>query len=220
MNDRLTADDYQQLATIMAGPHGAPVTAGRPADVLIVFSCANATVGRTAARLHQDGLVKHVIFSGGVGKDSGGLADLGIAEAQFLASVAIAEGLPPEAITLELQARNGRENAAFSLQLAADLDLLTADCHIASLAPAVRSRRLYEELRYQAGSSYPNVRSTSGFSSGTVDYTAEPVQAELIRELRGLATMHTLATPRIYQLEEFQPGGAYFDLASRAGVLT
>ncbi|WP_433578554.1 YdcF family protein [Nocardia brasiliensis] len=219
MNGRpqLSVDDFRQLASIINGPHGRALSAECPADILIVFSCADASVGHMAASLFRNGLVKHVIFSGGVGKDSGGLVRLGIAEAQFLASIAIADGLPPDVITLELQASNGRENASFSLQLAAEEGLLTGGCRIVSLAPAVRCRRLYEELRYLAGH-YPDVAGVSGLSSGTVDIANEAVQAELVRELRGLATMHALVEPRIHKLDEFHSGGIYFDIARRAGI--
>jgi uncharacterized SAM-binding protein YcdF (DUF218 family) len=109
----LAPHDYHRLAQIMAGLHGQPVTTENPVDLLVVFACADPEVGRTAARLYADKLVRHVIFSGGVGKDSGGLSALGISEAVFLASIAIAEGLPSEAITLEEAARNGKENVSF-----------------------------------------------------------------------------------------------------------
>jgi uncharacterized SAM-binding protein YcdF (DUF218 family) len=120
----LSPADYEALAQIMTGPHGQTLTPQSPADLLVVFSCADPDVGRAAARLHAQKLVKHVIFSGRVGKDSAGLPMLGITEAIFLASVAIAEGLPADVITLEQEARNGAENAALSLQLASKLGLL------------------------------------------------------------------------------------------------
>jgi hypothetical protein len=175
----LPPEDYRRLASVMVGPHGQPVTAERPVDLLIVFSCADPEVGRTAAQLYADKLIRQVIFSGNVGKDSRGLPALGISEAKFLASVAIADGLPAEVIALEEQARNGKENAAFSLRLAAETGLLGEDVHIGGLAPAQRSRRLYEELRYQAAS-YPTATTISGLSSGTADPDDPNVQAELL----------------------------------------
>src|SRR5437773_2482888 len=126
-------EDYRQLAAIMAGPHGQKVTTDEPVDLLIVFSCADPEVGTTAAHLYADKLVRQVIFSGNVGKDSGGLPSLGISEAKFLASVAIANGLPAGAILLEEEARNGKENAAHSLRLAAEKGFLHSACHIGGL---------------------------------------------------------------------------------------
>lgn len=213
----LTPEDYRRLAIVMAGPHGDPVTAEDPVDLLIVFSCADPKVGRTAARLHADKLVRNVIFSGNVGKDSGGLPALGISEAQFLASVAIADGLPSEVILLEEDARNGKENAAFSLRLAAEKGLLTQGVHMGSLAPAQRSRRLYEELRYQAAT-YADVTAISGLSSGTADPGDPTMQTELLAELRGLHTMHAEHVSRIFRQNEFQPGGPHYELVEWAGL--
>ncbi|MBO3752159.1 YdcF family protein [Streptosporangiaceae bacterium NEAU-GS5] len=217
-NVALTAADFELLAQIMASPHGEAVSPDRPVDLLIVFSCADAEVGRMAARLHREGLINRVVFSGGIGKDSGGLPALGISEAKFLASIAIADGLSPELITLEEEARNGAENAALSLQLVARQGILGPRTRVASLAPAQRSRRLFEELRFQAHTgSYP-VDVTHGFASGQIDPTSSTMRQELVNELRGLHTMHAAAVPRILLQAEFQPGGKYFDLVQRAGV--
>src|SRR5260370_39565105 len=114
----LTQSDYQQLAAVMAATHG-DLSAASPADLLIVFSCSDPQVGRAAANLHADGLVRRVIFSRGLGEDSVCLTRLGVSEAVFLASIAIANGLPTDVVLLEHEARNGAENAACSRQLAA-----------------------------------------------------------------------------------------------------
>jgi hypothetical protein len=217
-SNALGAADYEALAQIMTGPHGQPPTPQLPADLLVVFSCADPEVGRAAARLHAEKLVKRVIFSGRVGKDSVGLPKLGITEAVFLASVAIAEGLPADVIILEQEARNGAENAALSLQLASKLGLLPPGARIAGLAPAPRCRRLYEELRYQADVGSFEVKVVAGLPSGAADPRDPQVQEELLRELRGLCTMHAGETPRIHPQPEFQTSGAYAELAKRAGV--
>jgi hypothetical protein len=214
----LGSADYRMLTKIMIGPHGAPLTPRSPVGVLVVFSCADPEVGRAAARLHRQRLVRQVVFSGGFGKDSAGLPALGITEAAFLASVAVAEGLSAEHILLEQEARNGTENAAHALRLAAKLELLPPRTRVASLAPATRSRRLYEELRYQADIGLYDIDVAAGLSSGTADPDDPQVREELIRELRGLRTMHNGATPRIYQQLDLQPGGTYWDLAQRADL--
>ncbi|GAA0384838.1 hypothetical protein GCM10009530_39660 [Microbispora corallina] len=214
----LTPSDYSRLATVMAGPHGAKQDPERHVDLLIVFSCADPEVGRTAARLHERGEVHTILFSGGIGKDSGGLPSLEIPEAVFLASVAMAEGLPAETVVLEQQARNGRENAAYGLRLAHDRGLLAPGCSVAALAPAVRSRRLFEELRFQAAAGGYDLGSIRGLSSGVIDTTRPDVRAELARELNGLHTMHTGDTPRIFPQPDFQPGGEHYDLVQHAGL--
>ncbi len=209
---------YSALAEIMAGPHGQPLTPESPAGLLVVFSCADPEVGRAAAHLYRGRLVERVVFSGRIGKDSGGLPALGITEATFLASVAIAEGLPTDVILLEQEARNGAENAAFALRLAAKLGHLPPATRVAGLAPAVRSRRLYEELRYQASAAPFPVEVSAGLSSGTADSANPSTREELLRELRGLATMHRATPPRIHQLPEFCEGGKYWNLVRQTAL--
>jgi DUF218 domain len=209
---------YSALAEIMAGPHGEPLTSRSPAGLLVVFSCADPEVGRAAARLHRDHLVQRVVFSGKVGKDSAGLPALGITEAVFLASVAIAEGLPTDAILLEQEARNGAENAAFGLRLAAKLGYLPPGTRVASLAPAPRSRRLYEELRYQASTGLFPVDVAAGLTSGKTDPADPSTRKELLNELRGLVTMHQAEPPRIHQQPEFHQDGKYWNLVKQAGL--
>jgi hypothetical protein len=214
----LGPDDYKALAQIMAGPHGRLLSPQTPADILVVFCCADPEVGRTAARLYREHLVRRAVFSGRVGKDSGGLPALGITEAAFLASIAIAEGLPTDAIVLEEEAKNGAENAAFALRLAAKLGYLPPGTQVAGLAPAERSRRLYEELRYQAAAGHFAADVAAGLSSGSADSADPSTRDELVRELRGLATMHQGETPRISRQPEFQQGGKYRRLIEKAGV--
>lgn len=213
--DALGPADYKILAQVMSGPHGMTLTPQSPANLLVVFSCADPEVGRTAARLHRQRLVSSVIFSGKVGKDSVGLPALGITEAAFLASVAIAEGLPADLILLEQEARNGKENAVLSLRLADARGILPAGTRVASLAPATRSRRLYEELRYQTDSGSLAVEVVAGLPSGTADPDDPHVREELARELISLQTMHEGNEPRIHFQPEFHPGGKYWTLAER-----
>jgi hypothetical protein len=217
ISSALESSDYDVLAQIMTGPHGQKLTPQTPAHLLVVFSCADPEVGRAAAHLHAEKLVKRVIFSGRVGKDSGGLPMLGITEAVFLASVAIAEGLPADVITLEQEARNGAENAALSLRLAAKLDLLPDGARVAGLSPAPRCRRLYEELKYQAEIGGFSVEVVSGLPSGIADSHDPQVREELVRELRGLTMMHGGDTPRIHPQAQFESGGVYRELVERAG---
>lgn len=221
-DNRLTDVDYEELAQIMNGPHGLTLDPNHPVDLLVVFSCADGEVGRTAARLYHEGLVQHVLFSGGVGKDSAGLPRLSIAEAEFLASIAIDAGLPAEQITLELDATNGMQNALFGLQLALELGLINTNSRIGSLAPAQRCLRLHLELQYQAwrlsGDGAPAANSVSGFGSGIIDPTNPATRRELYGELRGLSTMHDGDNPRILRQTAFSKDGAYYRLVQAAGL--
>ncbi|GAB3171839.1 DUF218 domain-containing protein [Micromonospora palomenae] len=204
-----------QLLDIMAGPHGTPPTPTRPTDILVVFGAADPQLAYDAVQLRDLGSVSYVVFTGGVGKDSGPLAALGIAEADFLASIAIAAGLPPGIILIERSATNAAQNAALSLRTAAAAGRVRVGTTVAALAPAQRSRRLYEELRFQAAKFDPSIEVIAGLSSGrtAVDLASRETLAELASELRGLSTMHALDIPRIFPLPEFQTGGQYADLA-------
>jgi hypothetical protein len=206
-----------QLLEIMAGPHGTPPTSSQPADILVVFGAADPQLAYDAAQLHNRGEVSYVVFTGGMGKDSGPLTALRIAEADFLASVAVAAGLPPDVILIERNAKNAAQNAALALRSAASAGLIKIGTTVASLAPAQRSRRLYEELRFQADALDAAIRVVAGLPSGRsdVDLSSKDTSIELANELRGLSTMHTLDAPRIFALPEFQPGGRHAELVSQ-----
>ncbi|WP_433320290.1 YdcF family protein [Micromonospora chersina] len=203
-----------QLLDIMAGPHGAPPTPTQPIDILVVFGAADPQLAYDAVQLGNLGSVSCVIFTGGVGRDSGPLAALGIAEADFLASIAIAAGLPPDTILIERSATNAVQNATLSLRTASAAGRVRAGTTVASSAPAQRSRRLYEELRFQAAKFDPSIEVITGLSSGraAVNLASQETLTELANELRG-RTMHALDIPRISPLPEFQTGGQYADLA-------
>lgn len=214
--DELTQQDRIRLLASLAGPHGIPPTHADPVDILVVFGCDDPRLAHDAAALFHRKEAGHVVFSGGVGKDSGGLVTLDIPEGIFLASVAIAAGMPSDAILIEKEATNGAQNAAFALRLATERGLLVPGSRVASLAPAPRSRRLFEELRFQAAD-IP-VRVTAGLSTGaaTVDLNDPAMVRQLLREIRGLHTMHESRQPRIFPLPEYQTGGKYSDLVKHA----
>jgi hypothetical protein len=102
--------------------------------------------------------------------------------------------------------------------LAQEQGLVSAADRVASLAPAQRSRRLYEELRYQAVRTDFPAMVDAGFSSGVADPHDPLIQAELVRELRGLHVMHGESDPRIFEQEAFQRGGTYYELVTKAGI--
>ena len=218
--NNLTADDYAQLAQIMSGPHGDEVSAENPADLLIVFCSDDLSLAETTVALYRQGAVKHIIFSGDVGKDSGNLVAQGVSEALFQSSWAVFAGLPRDVYDLEEMATNGKQNAMFSLDLAEQRRLLLQgrSHRIASLAPAVRSRRLYEELAYQTKTGGYPVSEIGGLSSGVANPKSESVQEELVRELRGLTRMHLGEDPRISPQPDFLPGGKYRHLVVKAGI--
>jgi hypothetical protein len=212
----LTSEEKARLKEALTRNCTAPSQLSSQIDLLIVFGCADPEVALAAARLYAGSKMRKVIFSGGIGKDSGHLSQLGITEADFLASVALVNGLPSHAILLERDASNGMENARNSLTVAQKSGTLTAGAKVASLAPAIRCRRLFEELTCQA-IQYPDVEVVAGIASGPFPYLKESAAVrEALNEVRGLSSMHSSHEPRIKPLEEFQASGEYFDVVQLA----
>lgn len=115
----------------------------------IVFGRKDPLVARKLVDLSHDGRINWAVISGGTGKDSG---DLAMPEAAYLADQAeeyaalTATNLPP--ILLETQAKNGGENARYSLDVIRRAQLggraITAISHATSL------RRLAHTLDHAA----------------------------------------------------------------------
>jgi hypothetical protein len=128
--------------------------------------------------------------------------------------VAIADKLPTNAILVEREAKNGAQNAALSLEVAAAAGLLDGRMTLASLAPAQRSRRLFEELRYQAAQVGITDGVVTGLSVGrsAVNLDDPAITEEMLREVRGLSTLHAANPPCTFLLPDFQAGGQYHDL--------
>lgn len=216
MPRRLTSERKARLKEALIKGCTVPSQLPSRIDVLIVFGCADSEVALAAARLYKASKVRKFIFSGAIGKDSGPLSSLGITEADFLASVALANGLPSNAILLERDASNGMENARNSLALAQRSGVLAAGDKVASLAPAIRCRRLFEELTFQA-IQYPNIEVVAGIASGPFpDLNDSTAAREALNEIRGLSSMHVSHEPRIKPLKEFQASGEYFDVVQLA----
>lgn len=185
-------------------------------DVCVVFGAFDPSLAYEAARLATLNPKLMVIFSGGVGKDSGALAVLEIPEAVFLAAVALSVGMRPAQILIEREAHNGESNARLSLELALGRGLLRPGGMAASLAPALRSRRMYEELRFQLRDVSGSTGAT-GFSSGLeeVDDLSNDTLNEIQREIRGLRRMHASVPPRVFFLPDFHEGGRYYSVLSK-----
>jgi len=89
----------------------------KPADCAFVFCRDNPILAKRAAKLYLDGLVKYIMFTGGMGKDSGYLAALGCPEAVFQAAAAhLIHGIPTADIYVEPKARDGVENSQLGIE--------------------------------------------------------------------------------------------------------
>lgn len=83
----------------------------RPADLVFVLGSNDTRVAAWAARLFRQGLAERILFSGGAGRFTEGLAST---EAERFAEVARANGVPAEAILIENRSTNTGENVQFS----------------------------------------------------------------------------------------------------------
>jgi uncharacterized SAM-binding protein YcdF (DUF218 family) len=96
----------------------------RSADAILTLGSFDPKAAVHAARLWRAGLAPVVIMSGGIAH-RGGLLETGWdkSEARVFAEVAIAEGVPAEAILLDEQAQNTGDNFAFGRAVARDARL-------------------------------------------------------------------------------------------------
>ncbi len=88
-------------------------------DALLVLGSFDTNAAVHAARLWKQGLAPIVIMSGGIAHQ-GGLLDPGWnrPEAEVFRDVALAEGVPPEAILLEDRAQNTSDNFLLGREVA------------------------------------------------------------------------------------------------------
>ena len=126
---RLISEMYDYLSQGTAGL--------APSDGAFVFGRQDSRLAQLATDLYSKNLVRWALFTGGLGKDSGSLARLGLPEALYLASNSIMLGLPAENVYVETAASNGGENCRNGLDLIGRQGLkpssLTVVAHATSL---------------------------------------------------------------------------------------
>ena len=86
-----------------------------PADCIVGFGCYNEDIPRRAAQLYRDGFAPWVLFTGGLGRNTAQMwTD---AEAIRFARIAIEEGVPENAVLVEDQSTNTKENILYTKSL-------------------------------------------------------------------------------------------------------
>ncbi|MDB5178152.1 MAG: uncharacterized protein JWN01_95 [Patescibacteria group bacterium] len=123
----------------------APLT---PTAVAFTFGRLDPLVPKKAAELYRRRLVSKVLFTGGVGKDSGALAEHGIPEAVYCAIVANTRGVLFEDILIEKKAHNGAENCEYGLKTL--LHALPQATRLTVVSHALSARRLTAQLETAA----------------------------------------------------------------------
>lgn len=85
------------------------------ADCIIGFGCYNEDVARRAAQLYHEGYAPCILFTGALGRNTRTMWQ--DSEAVRFARIAMAEGVPEEAILVENRARNSGENLIYAKKL-------------------------------------------------------------------------------------------------------
>ena len=93
----------------------------RKADVIVGFGNFNEDIPRRAAELYLQGYAPKILFTGGLGRNTVGL--LPESEAARFARVAMACGVPEDAIIKEDKSTNTAENIIFTRKLLEDLNV-------------------------------------------------------------------------------------------------
>lgn len=155
---------YDQLFEYLSAP--LTPTGEQPT---LVFGRQDALLAIAMATTEERGHARYYVVSGGIGKDSGNLAELGITEAEFVAqglpdesvSGAVQLGVSADKIVLDTVATNGGENARNGLTIISSpsfvalsgLKIATefkAGDPVTALAHATSLRRLAALLSHEA----------------------------------------------------------------------
>lgn len=90
-------------------------TPPKKADCIVGFGCYNEDIPRRAAQLYQDGFAPWVLFTGGLGRNTTQMWTE--SEAERFGRIALAEGVPKNALLLETESTNTAENIAYTRDL-------------------------------------------------------------------------------------------------------
>ena len=86
-----------------------------PAACIIGFGCINDDIAVHCAKLYHNKYAPKILFTGGLGRNT--LGRWSKCEAEHFADIAIAHGVPSDAILLETQSTNSAENILFTRKI-------------------------------------------------------------------------------------------------------
>lgn len=91
------------------------------ADFIVGFGCYNDEIALRAAELYHQGYAPKILFTGGLGRNTKEMWSE--SEAERFTRVAVAAGVPKNAILLETQSTNTGENILFTRQMLSKLNV-------------------------------------------------------------------------------------------------
>ena len=114
-------------------------TPPKKADCIVGFGCYNEDIPRRAAQLYRDGFAPWVLFTGGLGRNTAQMWTE--SEAERFSRIALAEGMPKNALLLETESTNTAENIAYTRDLLAQKGIAVS-CILGVHKPYME-RRIY-----------------------------------------------------------------------------
>lgn len=145
------------------------------ADCIVGFGNFNDNIARRAAELYFQGYAPRILFTGGLGRNTLGL--LPEPEAERFARVAMACGVPENAILKEDKSTNTAENILFTKKMLEDLRLPHG--HILGVHQPFMERRIVAAL----GVYWPEVKMTVTSPQVTIpDYLEASVRQGVTEE--------------------------------------
>lgn len=113
-----------------------------PSDVILIPGGSHPQLAEKAATLYNQGMAHYILASGHYNPNIPGYSS----EAEYLKSIAVDLGVPPEKFLCENKASHTFENAEFSLKMLKDMNI-KAD-KIILVCKAYHSRRVLFTYRY------------------------------------------------------------------------
>ena len=185
----LETPKFAAMFDYLSAPDG-----GRNGDGAFVFGRKDQRLVRILSALIIPGNVQYGLITGGIGKDSGELAlpAVRIPEAVYLGVHAENLGVPLGKLLLEVEARNGGENARFGIRKIAEDERQLPHSSLVVVAHATSLLRLRATLELEADNAQFGVEH---FSSVPTNYSFQPDnppdQLEAAREMLRLADWPT-----------------------------
>lgn len=109
------------------------------ADCIVGFGCYNEDIPRRAAQLYREGFAPWVLFTGGLGRNTAQMWTE--SEAERFGRIALAEGVPGNALLLETRSTNTAENIAFTRDLLAQKGIAVSS--VLGVHKPYMERRIY-----------------------------------------------------------------------------